>query len=236
MKILTVLALGATMLGMAMPADASTKCNKKLILFSSDTAIIAWQTLRVDSPLDANNARLGVHVLNQDGDDYAYAYSKCSGIEDKKVGDIRNLSFDFLNTTGNPDVHVGAGAPRYSVDLDVDGDGVYDYSAFLAGSYCNQPLAENPGWSRADFTGRILAGCELQVNGVSYISDGAKSAWQLFAEAYPNARVYGIGPAYLLMDEAGTAYVDRLAFHNIMYVSGGTGAAAIKSCPSEASC
>lgn len=218
-------------------ADATTSCNKKIVLFSSDTAIIAWQSPRVDSPLDPNSARLGVHVLNQDGDDYALAYSKCSGAEHKKVGDIRNLSFEFLNTAGNPDVHVGNGAPRYSVDIDVDGNGSYDFSMFLSGFFCNQPLVENLGWSRADFTGRVSPGCELQANGVSYVSNGTKSAWKLFAEANPNAVLYGdLAPAYLVMDEAGTAYVDRLAFHNIMYQASGTGSAAAKACPSEASC
>ncbi len=133
-------------------------------------------------------------------------------------------------------MHVGAGAPRYSVDLDIDGNGSYDFSAFLSGFYCNQPLAENPGWSRADFTGRISPGCELQANNVSYVSDGSKSAWKLFAEANPNAKVFCVGPAYLIMDEPGTAYVDRLAFHNIMYQASGTGASAAKGCPSEASC
>lgn len=236
MKTLIALALASAAL-VAFPASATNKCDKKAVLFSSDTAIIAWQSPRLDSPLDANNARLGVHVLNQDGDDYALAYSKCSGAEHKNVADVRNLSFEFLNTTGNPGVHVGNGAPRYSVDIDVDGNGSYDYSAFLSGAFCNQPLVENLGWSRADFTGRVSAGCELQANGVSYISDGTKSAWRLFAEANPAAKLYGdLAPAYLVMDEPGTAFVDRLAFHNIMYQASGTGSSAARACPSEASC
>ena len=237
MKAFLAYACASTFLLLAGAAGATNKCNKKAILFSSDTAIIAWQSPRFDSPLDSNSARLGVHVLNQDGDDYALAYSKCSGAEHKKVSEVRNLSFEFLNQTGNPGVHVGNGAPRYSVDIDADDNGSYDYSAFLSGFYCNLPLAENLGWSRADFTGRVLAGCELQANGVSYVSDGVKSAWTLFAEANPDARLYGdLAPAYLVMDEPGTAFVDRLAFHNIMYQASGTGSAAAKSCPSEASC
>jgi hypothetical protein len=238
MKTLIVWALaGAALVAVGTAGATPPKCDKKIQLFSSDTAIIAWQSPRLDSPRDPNSARIGIHVLNQDGDDYALAYSKCSGAEHKKVGDVRNLSFEFLNQTGNPDVHVGNGAPRYSVDIDADGDGSYDYSAFLSGYFCNEPMAENPKWSRADFTGRISAGCELQANGVSYISDGAKSAWKLFAEANPNAKLYGdLAPAYLVMDEAGTAYVDRLAFHNIMYQASGTGSSAAKTCSNESAC
>ena len=74
------------------------------------------------------------------------------------------------------------------------------------------------------------------MNNVQYTSDGVKSAWQLYADANPNDKVIGIGPAYLVMDEDGTAFVDRLAFHNIMYVASGTGSSAIKSCPAESSC
>jgi len=233
-KLLCALALGGLAIVMAGPASATTTCNKKLVLFSSDTGVIAWQSPRFDSPRDANNSRLAVHVLRQDGDDYDLAYSKCSGAENKLVGQIRNLSFEFLNTSGEPSIHIGNGAPRYSVDLDIDGDGDYDYSAFLSGFYCNEPMVEDTRWSRADFTGRTAPGCEIQVNSVTYASDGTRSAWKVFADANPSAKVFGIGPAYLVMDEEGTAFVDRLAFHNIMYVASGTGS--IKSCPSESSC
>jgi hypothetical protein len=210
-----------------------------LLFISSDTGVITWQGLRFDSPRDPNSSRLAAHVLHNPpvvGDDYAIAYSKCSGVEGKLVGAVRNLSFEFLNETGEPFVHIGNGAPRYSVDIDGGGDGSYDYSAFLSGFHCNEPMAEDTRWSRADFTGRTLAGCSVFVNNVQYTSDGAKSAWQLYAEANPSDKVFGIGPAYLVMDEDGTAFVDRLAFHNIMYTASGTGTAAIKACPSESSC
>lgn len=239
MKTLFSLALAGAALVAAGSANATNCSNasfKKLLFITSDTGIVSWQSPRFDSPRDPNSSRLGVHVLRQDGDDYVIAYSKCSGAENKLVGQIRNLSFEFLNQTGEPSVHVGAGAPRYSVDIDAGGDGSYDYSAFLSGFYCDEPMAENTKWSRADFTGRTLAGCSIFVNNVQYTSDGVKSAWQLYAEANPTDKVIGIGPAYLVMDEDGTAFVDRLAFHNIMYVANGTGSAAIKSCPSEASC
>ena len=152
MKAFSAYACASALLLLAGAAGSTTTRNKKAVLFSSDTAIIAWQNPRFDSPLDANSTRLAVHVLNQDGDDYALAYSKCSGAEHRRVSEVRNQ-------TGKPDVHIGNGAPRYSVDIDADGVGTYDYSAYLAGFYCNQPLPENLGWSRADLTGRVLAGC-----------------------------------------------------------------------------
>lgn len=240
MRLICSLALSALAFVMAGPASATNSCNKKMLFISSDTGVITWQSGRFDSPRDANSQRLAAHVLHNppypDGDDYAIAYSKCSGAENKLVGQIRNLSFEFLNETGEPFVHIGAGAPRYSVDIDAGGDGSYDFSAFLPASTCNEPMAEDTRWSRADFTGRTLAGCSIFVNGVQYTSNGVKSAWQLYAEAHPTDKLYGVGPAYLVMDEDGTAFVDRLAFQNIMYTSSGTGSAAIKTCPNESSC
>jgi len=219
-------------------STAFATCPKPALqFFGDDTGVITWQSPRIDSPLDSNDHRLAVHVLNQDGDDYAGAYSTCTGIEGKLVGDVKNLSFDFENESANPFVHIGAGAPRYSVDLDTDGDGFYNLSAFLSAFYCGVPLAENPGWSRADFTGRVSAGCSIFVDGVQYTSDGTRSAWKVYADANPTHAVMTTpGSAYLVMDEPGTAFVDRLAFQNKMYIRSGTGTAAIKSCASEASC
>lgn len=234
MKVLCALTLAAAALFAAGAANA-TNCNnaayKKLQFFSSDTGGILWQSPRVDSPLDPNTQRLMVHLLSQDGDDWAGAYSNCSGIEGKALGDVRNLSFDFLNTSSQP-VHIGAGAPRYSVEIDTDGDQVADVYAYLAAFYCEEVLSGDPRWSRADFTGRVTAGCSIWTN-VQHSSDGVNSAWSALAAAYPTGKVL---QAYLIMDEAGTAFVDRLAFHNKMYIQSGSGSAAIKNCPAESSC
>jgi hypothetical protein len=230
----TILASAVVGIGilMAVPASATTCPNRKLQFFSDDTGGILWQQPRVDSPLDTNNSRLMGTVLFQDGDDYFGAYTDCSGIEGLTLGQVRNLSFDFMNETGNPFVHIGAGAPRYSVDLDKDGDGFYDVSAFLAAYYCPAVLPEDIRWSRADFTGRTLAGCTIFVDGETFVSNGTTSAWGLFAAAHPT---YKVMAAYLLMDEAGTVFVDRLAFHSLMF-TGGSGSGITKNCPSESSC
>ena len=226
------------LVGLALAAgEAAATCPQTLQFFGDDTGVVTWQSGRVDSPKDADSSRLAVHVLRQDNDDYAGAYTECSGIENKLVGAVRNLSFEFLNDSTETAVHIGAGAPRYSVDIDTNGDGSYDLSAFLSAFHCQAVLPENPAWSRADFTGRILPGCSIFVDNVQYTSDGVKSAWRLYADANPTHRVMsGKGPAYLVMDEEGTAFVDRLAFHNKMFVKAGSGSAAVKSCANETSC
>lgn len=199
--------------GTAHATNCTLAANKKLQFFGDDTGIITWQTPRVDSPRDTNKARLAVSVLFQTGDDYAGAYNDCTGIEGKLVGQVKNLSFDFENETGNP-VHIGAGSPRYSVGLDTDGDTVTDTYAYLSAFYCSEVLPEDTTWSRADFTGRTLAGCSFFVGSENPTSDGVNSAWTVMALAHPTWVVTG---AFFVLDEEGTAFVDRLAFQNKMF-------------------
>lgn len=227
--------LSLTIIGLAMavalPAhaiDCTVQANKKLQFFGDDTGIITWQSPRVDSPRDANTARLAVSVLFQDGDDYAGAQGKCTGIEGKLLGQVKNLSFDFENETGNP-VHIGAGAPRYSVELDTDGDGIADTVAYLSAFYCQAVLPEDTRWSRADWTGRTLAGCQIFVGAENPTSNGSTSAWGVLAALHPS---WSVVDAFFVMDEEGTAFVDRLAFQNQMF----TAPNIIQNCNSEAAC
>lgn len=223
--------------GSAGATNCSNANYKKLQFFSYDTADILWQSQRVDSPLDANKSRIMVHSLHQDNVapyDYAGAYSNCSGIEGLSLASVRNLSFDFLNLVGEPYVHIGAGAPRYSVEIDTDNDSSTDVVAYLAAYYCEEILSGDPRWSRADFTGRVTTGCSIYTSaGGPHTSDGVNSAWAALAAAYPTGKVL---QAYFVMDEEGTAFVDRLAFHSKMYIQAGSGTGAIKNCPSESSC
>ncbi len=123
MKAFFAYACAGTFLLVAGTAGATdnNNCTQKRALkfFSQDTAGILWQSGRQDSPLDAEwVTRLLVHVLHQDGAfpyDYAGAYGECTGIIGKTLGQVRNLSFDFMNASrpvSHP-VHIGAGAPRY---------------------------------------------------------------------------------------------------------------------------
>jgi hypothetical protein len=218
----------AAFAGVAGATNCTTLAEKKLKFFGDDTGIITWQGSRVDSPRDANTQRIGVSVLFQDGDEYAGANGTCTGIEGKLTGQVKNLSFDFENETANP-VHIGAGAPRYTVELDSTGGNVTDTYAYLSAFYCADVLPEDTRWSRADWTGRTLAGCEIFVGSETFTSDGVNSAWKLLATAHPT---WAVVQAYFVMDEEGTAFVDRLAFQNEMFVS----PTVIQKCTSEASC
>ena len=234
-KLFSFAAAGLAMV-MAIPAGAATCADssfRKLQFFSDDTGGILWQSPRVDSPLDTGTARLMVHVLSQDGNDYAGAFGNCTGIEGKLVTAVMNLSFEFMNLTGNPFVHISAGAPRYSVDLDTNNNGVFDtgvdVSASLAAFHCEEVRKEDTRWSRAYWTSRNAAGCSLFVGSEQFTSNGTTSAWALMAAAHPTWKVL---KAYFIMDEEGTTFVDRLAFQSQQFYGSG----APKSCSSEAGC
>lgn len=245
MKSLLACALAAAALLGAGPS-AATNCNnasfKQLKFESSDTGGGLWQNQREDSPLDPNTARIMLHVLLQDyagqpfGYDYVAIFSNCTGIEGKTLPQVKNLSFEFLNDSSQP-VHVSLGAPRIEMALDADGDGNYDEIASLAAGHCSEVLGGNPHWSRADFTGRTSPGCKIWFNSngttAQSESDGSNSAWANLASQHPTWKVL---VAYLVFDETGTSFVDRVAWQNKMYIAPGSGTSAIKNCPSESSC
>jgi hypothetical protein len=235
MKTLLACALAGAALFATGSASAATSCPKALQLTSLDTAVIQWQKDRVDSPLDPNTSRLAVHVLHNDGDDIAIAYNDCTGIEGKSLGQVRNLSFDFLNESSQPvtvipfmHIHVG---------LDTNSDGIVDNSVALVASNCAAVLSEDARWSRADFTGRTSPGCKLFTAfdpiTPAGMSDGVNSAWKNFAMLHPTWKVM---TATFVLGRNGTAFIDRLAFHNRMFVQAGSGTSAVKNCPFEWSC
>jgi hypothetical protein len=188
-----------------------------------------------DSPNDTNTSALNIRT---DAGEFASAYRPNFGLgapggTSVNGINVRNLSFDFLNTTGGG--YVGAGAPRLSVRIIEAGgeDAGEDDFAFLSAFYC-QGATTDTNWSRADFTGAVNADgeCGLQYEGVTYSNSATEDAWDVFVAANPGVRV---DFAFLVVDETtapGRARVDRIAMHAHMQVGGGS----TKHCPSEGSC
>jgi len=209
-------------------ADTSVGDNQKLRYEGGGTH--AWVN-HSDSPNDSNNKALHITATvtpaaNPEGCDpcdYVAAYSRRSLNIRKPAGDVKNLSFEFDESS-----HVGAGAPRISVQFQ-NGD-----VAYLSAFYCNQPLAVTGGaWGRADFTGD-KTDCGFYVTGDTggfYAADGTNSAWKVYVTAHPDQVVES---AYLVADETGDYYIDRLSLGaGKMYTQSNTTA---KSCTGEASC
>jgi hypothetical protein len=210
-------------------ALAHTGPNQHLVFGEFDTGSATWQPRRNDSPLDTNRGRIKLAVAEQTGDDYVLAYANGTGIRGKVVENVRNLSFDFRHLN-----YVGAGAPRISVEVDTNDDGVADVYVYLSAAYCAEVL--NGAWSRADFTGRTSAGCAFYTSEpvLPYESNGVEDAWTDFANAHAGARVLD---AYVVMDEVGQSFIDRLAFQNHMFTRKPTPKGkGIEHCPTEGSC
>ena len=225
MKKLILMAAVAGLLAMAaMPAEAHTGPAQYLNVQGYDTGSGQWQRHSADSPLDAGRSRLKLAVAEQTGDDYVVARAEHTGIVGKGLARVRNLSFDVLTST-----YVGAGSPRISVDVDTNGDGAADLSAYLSAAHCTDDIGSD--WARADFTGRISVGCDLYASDQPgpYSSTGTQSAWAVFAAAHPGATVTD---AYVVADEVGQSYIDRLAIQRHVF----TGKGRMAECPTELSC
>jgi len=154
-----------------------------------------------DSPGDGNHRRLHA-VVGHDTDttdqQYSYLsfYSRASLALNKPADTVSNLSFDF-----NEDGHVGAGAPRISVEVS-NGDILY-----LAGFYCNHPTSD-PNWGRADFTG-FTSDCTIwDTQGHQFAADGTHTAWQVYLAGHPGAQV---NRTYVVLDEEGTYNLDKIS-------------------------
>ena len=183
-----------------------------------------WTSHGSDSPGDGNHRRLHAVVgHDEDTSDTQYSYlsfySRAGLALDEPVDQVTNLSFEF-----EEDGHVGAGAPRISVEVD-NGDILY-----LAGFYCNH-ATRNPAWGRADFTG-FTSDCIIWDNhGNQFAADGTSTAWQVYASSHSGAKV---NRAYVVLDEEGTYSLDKISLGaGRMYISHSNRA---KRCASEAAC
>jgi hypothetical protein len=235
-KVLMVFA--ALGLVLSMSGAASAASNPKLILdngLSSGCASaseIGW-VQGTDSPSDGNNSALSIRT---DAGECAFAYNVKYGLKGgDPVSKAKNLSFEFL---APPDGYATLGAPRMNVDLDLNGDGIYDDTAALAGEHCFNPIGG--GWMRADFTGRTAVGCDIFLvsNGTTPVasSDGTHSAWKNLALMHPTWKLYQ--EPYIIVDEvtngtpAGRVLIDRIAIQNKMQQAKGN----VKACKNEAAC
>lgn len=181
-----------------------------------------------DSPGDGNHRRLHA-VVGHDEDttdtQYSYLsfYSRASLALNESAGSVTNLSFEFSENG-----HVGAGAPRISVEVS-NGDILY-----LAGFYCNHPTS-NSNWGRADFTG-FTTDCIIWDNhGNQFAADGTRTAWQVYVDSHaadPDPLV--VNRTYVVLDEEGTYNLDKISLGaGRMYISHFNKA---KRCTTEASC
>jgi hypothetical protein len=223
-KVATLVLALVSMLTIVGIAQAKLAPNQALKFQGAGTH--QWNMRGGDSPHDHNNRALWVHVGDPAAGEYIAAYSDRSLSIAKDAEAVQNLSFEFRE-----DRHVGAGAPRISVEFQ-NGD-----VAYLSAFYCNHSMAITGGvWGRADFT-RFHNNCSFYVlgetgnGGLPYEADGARTAWEVYTDAHPDQIVE---QAYLVADEAGNYRIDRLSLGaGVMYTGGNRRG---RTCETEASC
>lgn len=211
-KLLGIVAVVGAVVALAAPAQARTaQPAERLRLEEHDTGSGAWQRGVSDSPKDAGSQRVKLAVAEQTGDDYVVARAPRTGVAGP-VDEVGHLGFDVLTRT-----YVGAGAPRISVDIDTNGDRVADVYAYLSAQYCKRNYIGSD-WARANFTERKALGCAFYTSegGTPYESTGTMSAWDVFAAQHGGAKVLR---AYMVQDEVGQAFVDRIVIGHRMFPS-----------------
>jgi hypothetical protein len=207
----------------------------RLRMVPSGAAEAGW-TSGPDSPLDGHrmlyaHGSQGLDLVTYRDGASAAAYNghwltvPDHGATSIRVGDIRNLSFDFLNPLGGG--YVGAKGPQETIVLS-DGDEVA-----LAAEGCELMIKGSKTWSRADFTGFTGKGCAFYgPDGTLYASDGTHSAWALFAAAHP---LLSVDSGYVEVDtntHGVRARIDRIAMQDDMQ----TAIFHIRKCPTEQMC
>jgi hypothetical protein len=212
-----IVAASAVVASLAVIGSAAAALPSNQALSYEGGGSHVWNNDGGDSPLDANAKSLRLHVGDPAAGEYIAVYSQRSLHINKDAESVKNLSFDFKAST-----HVGAGAPRISVEFQ-NGE-----VAFLSASYSNHSIGD--GWARADFT-RFVTDSSIFVSGVEYEADGTRSAWEVYTDAHPDQIVKR---AYLVADESGNYRIDRLSLGaGVMY---GNGNKVATLCPAEASC
>ena len=149
-KFVVAAAVAVSALAITATALASTLTANHALQFQGPGSHV-WNVKGGDSPHDTNTKALRLHVGPTGG--YAAVYSKRSIHIATDAEAVTNLSFEYKQTT-----HVGAGAPRISVEFQ-NGD-----VAFLSAFYCDHPIGSD--WGRADFT-RFKTNCSIWVAGGS---------------------------------------------------------------------
>lgn len=181
-------AMLATVLTVAVPSTAFAKGHhqpkhdsKKLTCFSGTEDGGYGGTCTITKE---KGEPVGAILDNTDGNsngDYSGVYIPKNSLDEKKLSKIKHLSFEY---TGTP----GAGAPRFSIPIDTNKDGVTDFYAFVSALYCN----DGDGFVDAinDSTCTIYAGSESFAN------------WDALVAAHPDWMTTD-DYAFIIADEAG---------------------------------
>jgi hypothetical protein len=143
----------------------------------------------------------GVATLNNLGDHpngaYSGVFARNGNLRGKLLADVTELGFRYAGSPGT------GGAPRISLPLDIDGDGLTDVYAFIGAFHCNDEASVEPIVVDAinDPTCTIFVGNEIS----------GYANWAAFAEAHATSTIGPDGaPPFVIADEPGLWIVSNV--------------------------
>ena len=155
------------------------------------TAIAANPKLNSFGPGDVSISESGtVTIVNEPGE-YGGVYLSSRSQSGKLLGEV---DFSFISTGD-----VAGGAPRFSIPIDTDGNGIVEGYAFLDAANCG-------GVSNVTTTVSTEAlNCPVFLNwGPSFAN------WDAFAAAHPTYRIAPGAIPFIIADQPGTYQVSNI--------------------------
>ena len=135
----------------------------------------------------------GAVLKNAAAGDYSGVYVKRDGLSGESIGSVTKLSFKYQRDTAG-------GAPRFSLAIDDDGDGTYEYFAFADANGCS---------GGADGTKTNLV--DVINDPTCLISaDATYANWAEFVAANPEARFATDQVSFIIADQPGNYRVAQV--------------------------
>ena len=134
-----------------------------------------------------------------DGMSYSGVYVQGDKLQGKALTAVKNLSFHFTRA-------VAGGAPRFSLAIDSDGDGAYDFFAFADPNGCGS-MATQSGVVNIITKGVANPNCQINANGATYANYTALEA------AYPGAKYATDQVSFIIADQPGSFRVTQVKFN-----------------------
>lgn len=208
-SIFVALACAVMVLALAVSAAGPRPKRGDVMGATPDTVNAVWVT-----GVSEDGGAKGQSIQMTDFDFYSFR-----NWWDQKLSDVTKVRASFMAATGAVN---GGGSPRFSLELDANGDGALTCDpglcadavvVYLDPSTCSD-LAQS-GWNNADFTGDPTNCVITDSTTASYASDASGTAWSKLVAAYPDAKVWFM---FLIQDATtGSNYVDRIMLDSAFF-------------------
>jgi hypothetical protein len=190
--IATISLTAAAVLGLGSGAPALAASGNQLVCFDGASEMSGNGVCHL-------NAK-GATLKNPGAGDYSGVYVQNDNLQGKALSAVKNLSFHFTRD-------VAGGAPRFSLAIDADNDGSYDFFAFADPNGCGS-AAPKSGVVNIITKGVANPNCQITTN-----NGGTFADYTAFEAAYADA-VYAVDQvSFVIADQPGSYRVAQVRFN-----------------------